>query len=181
MFIAFTCYKVGTTEETSANTTRNHMIVRSIADADLFFSGACHEVGLSINCTNSQYKFVVYFVNRLIFVLFCCCDRKLNRGIPVFCFVEAQELSFDVGSEIEMCVVNDKARILSLCKGGKKEELLEFSSVFPLVVSEEYSLFVGRDWFQPGLRLSCQGRLKIKCIYVRNNSKAQRLEKMTSY
>ena len=69
MLVAFACCKVGTAKEASAHTARNYVVVGCIADADLFFSRACHEVGLSINCMNSQCKFVDYFVNRLIFVL----------------------------------------------------------------------------------------------------------------
>lgn len=78
--------------------------------------------------------------------------------------VEAQELSFDVDSKIEMCGVNYKARILSLFKGVKKENVLEFSSVFPLVVSEEYLLFLGGDSFPHGLKIELSGAFENKML-----------------
>ena len=58
MFVAFSCCKVSSAKESFTHTARNYVIVGGITNADLFFSRAWHEVGLSMNCMNSQFKFV---------------------------------------------------------------------------------------------------------------------------
>lgn len=76
--------------------------------------------------------------------------------------IEAQELSFDIEGQVEMCGINYKARLLDVFKGRKGGAVMTFSSVFPLVVGEEYLLFSGRKPLPSGLIVELAGELKSK-------------------
>lgn len=74
--------------------------------------------------------------------------------------IEAQEQSFDIDGELEMCGVNYNARVLRSIKSAKEERTIEFSSVYPLVVSEEYLLFLGKAPSASGLVIELSGKFE---------------------
>lgn len=65
--------------------------------------------------------------------------------------VSAQENLFDFEGELDACGINYVARVLKLYKGDLVQKNIEFSSVFSLLVGEEYILLPGRQEAPPSL------------------------------
>lgn len=68
-----------------------------------------------------------------------------SKSIVHVRIVEAQEKSFDFEGELDACGINYVARVLYVYKGDFARKDLEFSSVFSLLVGEEYILLLGRQ------------------------------------